>query len=125
VGPPLLPLGCPQANFPPRFSRRAAGTFSSPDRGRGASGFDPVFEGLGTYGCTADFGFGLACGVGEGDCCGADAGLTGAAGGMVMRGKPTTSFDGGLAGAGGALGLGEFGGVAVSAIGFRPSPVRQ
>jgi hypothetical protein len=44
---------------------------------------------------------------------------------MVMRGKPTTSFDGGLAGAGGALGLGEFGGVAVSAIGFRPSPVRQ
>ena len=82
-------------------------------------------EESGGYGCAADFGVGLACGVGEGDCCGADAGLTGAAGGMVMRGKPTTSFDGGLAGAGGALGLGEFGGVAVSAIGFRPSPVRQ
>jgi len=93
--------------------------------GRSASGFDPVFEGSGTYGCAADFGVGLACGVGKGGCCGADAGLTGAAGGMVMSGKPTTSFDGGLAGAGGALGLGESGGLAVSVICFRPSPASQ
>jgi hypothetical protein len=64
----------------------------------------------------------IYCPAGLGLACGADAGaeLTAGAGGILMGGNPTTSFDGGLAGAGAGLRLGGFGGVAVSATRIRP-----
>jgi hypothetical protein len=42
-----------------------------------------------------------------------------------MGGNPTTSFDGELAGVGGALRLGGFGGVPVSATDFGPLPANH